>query len=90
MKSIDELKADVDAAKAALAAAQSALDEACVAAHRFKIGDAVVNKRGQQGDVIRFSRVYSGAAAVIQLRRKDGSPGVRERLEYSWDEWRLA
>ena len=63
---------------------QKRAEETC----QFKVGDKVINKRGQKGEVINIRDAWGEGVAILGLYKKDGTMGLRTSKTYSWESWR--
>lgn len=83
---IGELRASIDKQREKLfGLVQKRAEETC----KFKVGDRVVNKQGQVGEVVGIQDCWGEGIANIGLYKKDGTMGLRRTKAYSWKGWEL-
>lgn len=87
MSTIDDLKAKVTRLRDQLAAAQAAYDNARIAEHPIQPGQIFVDRKGRRGQVSRLAVTYDEVQPMIRFLKNDGTPGLREKAMYRWDEW---
>ena len=83
---IGELKNSIDKLREKLfELKQKRAEETC----EFQIGDKVVNKKGQAGEVMSIRDSWGEGVAIVGLYKKDGTMGLRRTNTYSWEGWEL-
>ena len=90
-KTIEQLKADVEAAREAHSAAVDLLNAAMVAAYRFKVGDIIINERKERRKVTVVNVRFGSIRMMGRKPLKSGEWGNVDYDIYSynctWNHW---